>query len=229
MSRNRKWKYRTPENCFNEIKKAKEKYKIKSFVVLDDCFNVSKKRAIEFCNLVKELCLPWECANGLRADLFDEELALALKEANCRQISFGAETINAEILIKIKKGETKEQIENAVKTAKKYFNNINCFFIIGIPGSSYETDLENLNWVKKMGINGHFSFFVPQNNNIIQYDKLFYGEKNEPLSNAYSIDLQNKVYQMTKLMRPDFEDKDIISKFNRLKLRIKRKIKNLVK
>jgi radical SAM superfamily enzyme YgiQ (UPF0313 family) len=201
-SRNRKWKARTPANCVEELRQAKEKWGIRSFQIVDDCFNVNKKRAIEFCNLVKPLKLPWFCTNGVRADLFDEDLARAMVSAGCTQLSFGVESADPTILKAIKKGETIEQIGIALDIAKKYFANINTYFIIGLPGSSYEKDLASIKWAVSKGVNGHFSFYSPFDLNV-QYDDMFYGEGVTPKSLEYPRDLQERLYNLTRFMRSD--------------------------
>lgn len=202
VSRNRKYLTRSPEHCYNELKIAREKWNIKSFSILDDCFNVDKKRVIKFCELIKNLSLSWSCANGLRADKFDEEIANALKESGCSHISFGIESIDDNVLKTIKKGETSKDIENAVLIAKKYFKSVSGFFIIGLPGSSYEKDLKSLEWAKNIGINAHFSYYVPFDKQI-QYDCLFYGENAQPVADTYPKELQQKLYKMTSNMRPE--------------------------
>ncbi len=200
VSRKTKWKTRTAENCFAELKRAKEKWKIKSFEILDDCFNVEKERVLKFCELVKPLHLNWFCTNGLRADRFDEETAKALAASGCRHISFGIESAVPEVLKAINKGETIEQIARAVEITKKYFSGVNGFFIIGLPGSSYDKDLYSLNWAEEMGINAHFSFYVPLTEGNAQ-DLLFYGQDAKPVSNVYPKDEQAKIYRMTRAMR----------------------------
>ncbi|MFC1570968.1 B12-binding domain-containing radical SAM protein [Candidatus Margulisiibacteriota bacterium] len=201
MSRKRKWQDRSARNCYEELRAAKEKWRIKSFEIIDDCFNVNKKRAIEFCRLVEGLGLKWLCTNGLRADLFDEELAQAMKKAGCYQANFGVESADPEVLKSIKKGETIEQIEAAVKTAKKHFKKVNGFFIIGLPGSSYEKDLASLKWAKKLGINAHFSYYAPADQ-VLKSDGLFYGAGAKPMAEIYPKDLQEKIYRQTQGMRP---------------------------
>lgn len=197
-SKNRKWLARSPENCYEELKRAKDKWKIKYFVIIDDCFNVNRERVLEFCNFAGKLNLKWSCANGLRADRFDEEMALSMKESGCWQISFGIESVDNSVLGAINKGETFEEIEKTIKIAKKYYvsENINGFFIIGLPGSSFEKDFKSLEWSKNQGIRAHFSFYVPFDKNM-QYDKLFYGEHAYPLSNVYSQELQKKIYNIS--------------------------------
>lgn len=202
MCKNRKWKFRSAGNSFEELKLAKEKWGVKKFQILDDCFNFNEQRVIEFCHLVKKLNLSWACTNGIRADKFTDEMALAMKESGCEDISMGIESSDPEVLKIIKKGETIEQIEKAIKSAKKYFNKVNGYFIIGLPGSSYEKDLASVNWSQKMGINAHFSYHVPTKEGVITSDSLFYGEGAKPTSGAYPKEFQEKIYNLTAQMRP---------------------------
>jgi radical SAM superfamily enzyme YgiQ (UPF0313 family) len=199
-SRLRKWQARSPENCLAELRRAKKRWGIKSFLILDDCFNVSKKRVIKFCELVAELRLNWSCSNGLRADRFDEEIARAMAAAGCTHISFGIESISPRVLEAVRKGEQVEDIERAVTIAKKYFKSVNGFFIIGLPGSSFKNDLESLKWALKHRINAHFSYYVPFDKSEFK-DSLFYGEKARPVSDVYPKELQAKIYSLTEWLR----------------------------
>lgn len=202
MSRKRKWRARSPENCVEELKSAKNTWGIQSFKILDDCFNVDKERLIKFCNLVKPLGLDWTCANGLRADRFDEDMAKAMADSGCQHISFGIESVSPEVLSFIKKGETIGQIERAIDLAKKYFRGVGGFFIIGLPKSTYERDLASLRWAIRKDVTAHFSYYVPFDQKL-QFDSVFYGEGARPLSEAYPKDLQQRLYKLTSPMRPN--------------------------
>ena len=65
------------------------------------------------------------------------------------------------VLTAVKKGENFEQIERAVITAIQYRLNVNGFFIIGLPESTFEFDMESLEWARSMGINYHFNILTP--------------------------------------------------------------------
>ena len=217
VSRNRKWRARSPQNCYEELSWAKEKWNIKSFQILDDCFNINKGRVIEFCELIKPLKLNWSCTNGLRADRFGEDMAKAMSRAGCHFASFGIESIIPEVLETIRKGEIKEEIEEAIAIAKKYFKGVNGFFIIGLPGSSYEKDLASLKWAREKGINAHFSYYIPFDG-ASQYDNLFYGEEAHPISDEYPKELQEKIYRMTDYMRVKVPRKNLVRRLiNRIK------------
>lgn len=200
-SRNRKWRPRSAENCFEELKWARKRWEIKSFQILDDCFNVDKGGVIKFCELIRPLSLNWFCTNGVRADGFDEDIAKAMSSSGCKHVSLGIESVFPDVLQTIRKGETIEQIEKAIDIARKYFRSVNGFFIIGLPKSSYEKDLHSLKWAVKKGINAHFSYYIPHDK-LIQGNPLFYGEGASPVSDEYPKEMQKKIYDMTKYMRP---------------------------
>lgn len=202
-SRNRKWMARSAQNCADELKNAKEKYGIKSFDVIDDAFNIDRKRVIEFCELIRPLGLRWACTNGIRADRFDEDTARAMKAAGCYHVGFGVESSDPGILEAIKKGETIGQIEDAVVSAKRHIPMVSGFFVIGLPGSTYEKDLASLEWAKKLGIRAHFSYFVPEMP-AKNTGKTFYGPDSGPGSEPYSRERQVKIYKMSKELRKKF-------------------------
>lgn len=224
-SRNRKYHTRSVDHCIEELKIAKKRWKFSSFEVLDDCFNVKRDRVIEFCDKVEPLKLRWFCTNGLRADLFDEEIARKLKESGCAFVSFGIESLDPETLKLVKKGETVEQIEIAINIAVKYFNQVNGYFIIGLPGSSFEKDLKALEWARKHRVNSHFSFYVPpekgdrHNDSFLPDDAIFYGEQAKPYSDSYPQEEQMKLYKMTEEMRYHEPGRENILKRGLRKLR----------
>lgn len=197
-AKNRKWRPRSPESCFKELERAKRIYKIKKFEILDDAFNVDKNRVIEFCDKIKTLDLKWACTNGLRADKFDEDIARKMFEAGCMHVGFGMETIDDGILAKMNKGETFEIIENSVNIAKQYFKKVSGFFIIGLPGSTYEIDLNTVKWVKNKKINAYFSYFNTWED---INDNTFYGSNSFPKNIAYKTSQQIKVYNYAKKLK----------------------------
>ena len=194
-SRKRKWLARSAANCVAELEQAKRRWKIKRFVVLDDCFNVRQKRVFEFCRLVKSLKLGWSCLNGLRADRFEPGMAAALAESGCERLNFGIESIDDAVLTTVSKGESFANIEEAILLAQEHFppDKITGFFIIGLPGSSFETDMASLEWARQQKIHAVFSYYLPFDREM-QYDSLFFGEGARPVSDAYPHEQQRQVY-----------------------------------
>lgn len=156
----RKVRYRSVENCMEEIKNAKDQG-FRDIQILDDNFTFDIKFAKAFCKEIKKLEIFWHMPNGIRADRFDAELARLMREANCYQVSFGVETAHPGVFKGIRKGETLEDIERAVEIAKKYGLQVNCYFIIGLPSSTFERDLESLKWTLEHKVNANFGMLVP--------------------------------------------------------------------
>ena len=65
-------------------------------------------------------------------------------DSGCRHVSFGVESADPDILENIKKGETIEQIEQAIDVANRYYKSVSGYLIIRLPKSSYEKDLQSL-------------------------------------------------------------------------------------
>jgi len=201
-SRNRKYKMRSVDNCVSELRQAKDKYRIVSFEIIDDVFNLSASRVTEFCKKVRPLKLSWLCSNGLRADKFDEDQAKELRSAGCTAVGFGIESIHDDVLESIKKGETRAQIEKAVKVARKHFTDVKAYFIIGLPGSTHEKDLASIKWAQANGIKPIASYYVPGSDEVSAdsdgKERIFYGSKAKACSGVYPVSDQKKVYQLSK-------------------------------
>lgn len=201
-SRNRPYRVRSVDNCIAELRQAKEKYGIVSFEIIDDVFNLQKNRVIDFCQKVAGLKLSWACSNGLRADRFDQEEALALKASGCIAVGFGIESSDPDVLKAVNKGEAIEDIEKAVNIAGRLFSEVKGYFIVGLPGSDYRKDLSSIEWAKKNKIKPVVSYYMPDHGLACQdsgtEEKVFYGSMASPLSLAYPLEEQKRVYLAAK-------------------------------
>lgn len=136
-----KFRARSPESIVNEIKYLKRKFGIEEFSILDDCFTINKRRAKLTCELLisEKMNLPWGLPSGVRVDTVTPELLSLLKKAGCYRLGFGVETGNNQVMKRIKKNITVEQVKNAVSMAKREKFLISCFFILGLSGDTIET------------------------------------------------------------------------------------------
>src|SRR3989339_844660 len=150
----RKWRFRSARNVIDELAAAKIKYGIKQFDIADDNFTMDMGRAKEICRLLidEKIGLRWSCINGIRADRVDAELLALMKRSGCGEVWFGIESLNEQVFDGIKKGEKLESIVKAVRLAKDSGLEVCGFFVAGLPGSSYNSDMETLRKAKKLGL-----------------------------------------------------------------------------
>lgn len=136
-----RFRARSKDSIIAEIKYYINNFGLKELHIMDDVFSLNKERTLEICRAIQEnkFNLTLSFANGLRVDNIDEEILEALKRAGFRDLGFGVESGDEEILKKIKKGITKEQSRNVFKLVKEYGFNSWGFFIIGLPRETKET------------------------------------------------------------------------------------------
>ena len=158
------WRYRSVENIIQEIKWASKVYKMDSIQIMDDNFTLKKNRVMEFCDryLQEGLKIPWECSNGIRADKVDYELAKIMRRAGLFRVNLGVESLHPDVFGQINKGESIEDIRRAVEVLKKVGVSVTGFFIIGLPGDTYERTMYSYNEAKKMGFDKTlFQILIP--------------------------------------------------------------------
>ena len=117
----RKVSYLNIDNTIEQIKAIEQTYNTCHIVFGDELWNVNKKASIAFCNrVVKDnLKFVFSASNGLRADLIDRELLLAMKEAGFYRIGVGVESFHNPSLKAMGKKQDAETIYNALKLVRE--------------------------------------------------------------------------------------------------------------
>ena len=161
----RKFRTRSGKNILEELRYAQEKYQSREFKVLDDNFTLLMDRAKDICKLFIDEKLntkmKWTCPNGIRADRLDEELCRLMYEAGCYSMSIGVESGDPEVFFKINKGEKLEDVERGIRLAQAAGIQVHGFFIIGLVGSTPETDKRSIEFAKRIGISASWGILVP--------------------------------------------------------------------
>lgn len=158
-----KWRSHSAERVVNELRHAKELYGISSFTVVDDNFTLNLERVAEICDLMisEEINLPWNSQNGIRADRITEDISLQMRRSGCRYVWVGVESADEEVFRSINKGEKLDDIVRGIRHLQKAKIQVGGFFITGLPGSSRDSDLKSVDFVKKLGIDAWWFNFVP--------------------------------------------------------------------
>jgi radical SAM superfamily enzyme YgiQ (UPF0313 family) len=140
----RKYRSRSPNHFVNEIEYWYERG-IRQFAIDDDNFTFEKPRVLQICDEIEKRGMKnlfIRCSNGLRADRVDKELLTRMKEIGVREVGFGVDGGNNRMLKYLKKGETIETIDRAIKTACEIGLDVKLFFLCGSPHERAE-DIED--------------------------------------------------------------------------------------
>ncbi|WDV44109.1 radical SAM protein [Clostridiaceae bacterium M8S5] len=141
---------RSAESVFAEVMYLYDRFGTLVFYITDDTFTASYKRAIKFCELIMEsgIKFVWGCES--RADVINEDLIRIMSDSGCKKLQIGLESADNEILSKIKKNVTIEEIENGIKLANKYNLHITASYIIGHAFDTHETINKTLTFAKRI-------------------------------------------------------------------------------
>ena len=136
----RKYRKRSLDSIFAELDYIRDRAPyVKELMIDDDTFTFDLKRVQEFCErkLAGGYKINWSA--NVRPNITDLKLLQLMKKAGCRAMVAGYESGSPEILKRIKKGITLEQMEAFAKTARKAGIQVHGDFIIGLPGETPET------------------------------------------------------------------------------------------
>ncbi|MBI2062318.1 MAG: B12-binding domain-containing radical SAM protein, partial [Candidatus Yanofskybacteria bacterium] len=142
-------RFRKLEKVIEEMKILKEKYGVNYFHIQDELFDFPKKRILEFHDLLQKNNLKIKFTCSARVDVFDEEMAIWLKESGCKFLNFGMESSDQNVLNLMKKNTTVEQNIRAAEIAKKIGIGLGLNFIWGNKGDTAESLRKNVEFIKK--------------------------------------------------------------------------------
>jgi anaerobic magnesium-protoporphyrin IX monomethyl ester cyclase len=112
----RRIRFRTVDNIMDEMNLFHEKHDYIQFHFFDDDFLTSAKLAESVAQAIMQTHNDWSWVIQSRCDsiIRNQSLLPLLKEAGCQAIEMGIESINSEVLKKIDKEITIDQIINAI-------------------------------------------------------------------------------------------------------------------
>lgn len=130
----RRWRCRSAERAFEELKFLHDEYGVNYFIIHDDNFVVDRERALKFAKFVIDSGLKIQYSIDARVDYFDREFFGQLKESGMCEIRVGCESGSNRVLKEIiQKGITAGQTVKAVEVAKALDLKLILSFVIGWP------------------------------------------------------------------------------------------------
>lgn len=149
----------SPQKVISEMKELAFRYRMREVKIWDDTFTLNQDRVKQICKMMQEerVDLTWSCET--RVDLVSPELLAEMHNAGCWLIDFGIESGNQEILNKIGKGVSLQQIRRAIQMTREVGIKTRGYFMIGLPGDTPETIAQTIDFSKSLDLD-HATFFI---------------------------------------------------------------------
>ncbi len=136
----KRFRARSAENVFNEIKTLYTEHGLREFEVIDDIFNLDRRRLHAICDLIigSGMKISLTFPNGVRGDLLDEAQIRKLRKAGATFMAFPVETASPRLQKLIHKNVDLPRIRENIDLALEAGIFCQGFFIVGFPTETRE-------------------------------------------------------------------------------------------
>jgi anaerobic magnesium-protoporphyrin IX monomethyl ester cyclase len=160
----RRWRGHSPEYVLTEIEHLRKHYGVNGLSFLDDNFTFDLDRAKKILDgiIAKKWKVSFYLWNGVRVDSVTEGLLIKMKRAGCTAINYGVESVDSEVLNRIRKGIALDQVDKATKLTHEAGIKANVFLMIGNPGDTVKVVDKIKRFVERIKVDGvHLSLATP--------------------------------------------------------------------
>lgn len=158
-------RYRPVANILEEIALLEREYGVRNFSFVDDNFTCQREKAGALFEALakREKRIAFTFPNGVRPNTLDAGLLKIMEKAGCYSIALGIESASDEILSRMKKKQTREEIVQAVNLIRSTTAiKVTGFFILGYPGESLRDIQDTINFAADLPLHHpHFCLFTP--------------------------------------------------------------------
>ncbi|MCG6909539.1 MAG: B12-binding domain-containing radical SAM protein [Deltaproteobacteria bacterium] len=156
-------RYRNPLKVVDELAYL-DRLDFSQINIADDLFTAAPRHCLSVCDEIIARGMDVRWTSFARVDTVSPEVLQRMKAAGCTAVSFGVETGNPEMLKRIKKGITLDQVVAAVEMCTDAGITPHASFILGLPGETRETIAETVAFgekLKAMGVLYGFHLLAP--------------------------------------------------------------------
>ena len=146
------WRGHSTERVMSELRRLVDEFGIHEIEFLDDTFTLNLKRAIEISKRIKADGLDIRWSASARVNLFNDEIAKAMRDGGAHTIYFGIESGNQQTLDFIGKGIKLDQAISSVQKGNSAGLNTLGSFIIGFPNDTVEDVRNTIKFSKKVRV-----------------------------------------------------------------------------
>jgi len=158
----RTYRQRSPQNIADELQHILDRYGVRNFYFIDDLFTIDVRRLDKILDhlLERDMDIRWRCL--ARVDRVTPELLQKMYKAGCRQVHYGIESGNEEVLKRTAKHIKLSQVRDAVKWTEDAGIHSKGYFILGLPGDTVETMEETIEFAAGLDLSeAMFSIATP--------------------------------------------------------------------
>jgi radical SAM superfamily enzyme YgiQ (UPF0313 family)/ADP-heptose:LPS heptosyltransferase len=144
----------SPRMVVDEMEALISNYGVKKIFFHDDTFNLGTKRVGEICDEISARRLNVEWGVSCRVHPASQEMIDRMVDAGCRHICWGIESGSEQMLSRINKKITQEQIGWAYELCRKHLGTISvgAFTMVGNPGESEVTIAESARFINTLSL-----------------------------------------------------------------------------
>ncbi|MDZ7859195.1 MAG: radical SAM protein [Candidatus Krumholzibacteriota bacterium] len=157
----KRYSFLSADRIISEIEYLIENHNAKGIYFREDHFTLNTNRTREFCEklIVKNIDISWACET--RVDVLSEELIELMSRAGCRAFYLGVESGSQNVLDKLRKDITLEQIENVSIWSNRYSVRTYWSLIVGTPHDTFKDYIATKRLIKKLKPYSHaFNVYV---------------------------------------------------------------------
>lgn len=146
------YRTRSPKSVVDEIELCYREFGVREIDFFDATFFIDKQRSSEIFRQMKQrgLKIEWSCRS--RVDVVDKDILKEASMAGCRQIYYGIESVEHDVLERIKKDIKLEQVKQAIKWTKDNGIRSMGFFMVGNPGETKDSVRRTIEFAKSLDI-----------------------------------------------------------------------------
>jgi p-methyltransferase len=138
------------EHVERELQELSKLKTVKSLVFTDDTFNVPLKRFKDLLKILAKYDFEWY--SFFRPQYADEETARLMKEAHCRGVFAGLESVDDQVLQNMHKAAKADQYRRGIEQLKKQDIRVHANFIVGFPGETESSAMKIAPFVNELEI-----------------------------------------------------------------------------
>jgi len=148
----RRIRLRDPRGVVDECSILVNKYKKDNIFFFGDAFTISSDWVERFCDEIirRGLKFTWGCET--RVDNVSYPLLKRMRMAGCREIQYGIDYGDEGVLKLLGKDVSIEEIDDAVRWAKRAGLFVGAFFIFNVPGEDEETMERTFNLIQRVPV-----------------------------------------------------------------------------